>query len=55
MKTIQEINQELKEVAAQIEKLAFDNYGVCSDREFADLLFAREEELMNLLGFSSNR
>jgi hypothetical protein len=53
--TIQEINQQLKEVTAKIEKLNFDNNGNAIDREYANSLFEKEEELMNaLFGFTTN-
>lgn len=46
---IQEINKNLQIVNAQIETLSFDENGNAIDRELADTLFAKEEELFALL------
>lgn len=48
--TLQEINAELKVLAAKIEAINCNEYGVPCDQEYTEKLLNREEELFTLLG-----
>jgi len=51
--TINEINAELQVLETKIATLNFDENGNAVDREYADKLFSREEELFNMLGVAN--